>query len=621
MTIPALFRERCQRTPDRVALRAKEYGIYQEVTWRQYREHVRNVALAFIELGVLPGERVAIMGDPCPEWCYADLGAQAAGAITYGIYSTSSVSQVEYMLQNGQAKVAVAENQEYVDKLLPLADRLPALRRIIVVDTRAMFQYRDPRLMTFSEFEGLGRRRGEHEVELFERLIARGEPDEIAFLVYTSGTSGPPKPTMITHRNCLSALVGAFGEVLPGLGSEEYRTVSYLSMAHILERSLTGYFPLAYDVIPHFGENVEELGRTLFEVQPTFVCGVPRVWEKIASQMLVGIQSSSPAKILAYRWAMWTGRRYLERRWRGSRIPLALRLLYWAARQLVFRHLLRRVGLVQTRYAVATGAPLPPRIQALWQTWGVDLINLYGSTEAAGVITSQRPGFPRPGDVGTPTSVNAVRVDAAGEVLVSGPGVFPGYWADEEATREAKQDGWLRVGEIGELTDTGALRLIDRKRDIMVTAGGKNLAPTNIENALKSSPYISEAVVFAEGRRYPAALVEIDVDTVSEWARAHGVPYGDFASLVREPRVRALIAGEVARANEQLSRVEQVKKFQILPKELDPENEDDPLTPTRKVKRRLMYEKFRELVESMHEEAGAERTDPELAALSDALQS
>jgi long-chain acyl-CoA synthetase len=615
MTIPALFRERCARTPHRVAFRAKEYGIYQEVTWGQYWERVKHLGLGFVEIGIERGDRVAIVGDPCPEWCYADLAAQSAGAITYGIYSTSSPSQVRYLLENGGATVAVAENQEYVDKLLPLADALPALRKVIVVDTRSMFLYQDSRLMTLALLEELGRKLCLREPRLFEQLIERGDPDDVAFLVYTSGTSGPPKPAMISHRNCLTALVGAFGEVFPGLLSQEHRTVSYLSMAHILERCLTIYLPLASEAVPHLGESIEELPQTLFETQPTFFYGVPRVWEKIASQVLVGVQSSSWLPSLAYRWAMRVGTRYREGRWDGSRASVALGCLYWIARRLVFRHILRKVGLLRVRYALSTGAPLPPRIQALWQIWGVDLVNLYGATEAGGIITTQRPGFPRPGDVGTPTGVNAVRLAGDGEVLISGPGVFRGYWKNEGATREVKDGEWLRIGEIGELGAGGVLRLIDRKRDIMVTAGGKNLAPTNIENALKASPYVSEAVVFADGRRYPVALIEIDAGTVSEWARAHAVAYTDFASLVGHSRIRELVAGEVGRANEQLAHVEQVKKFRLLPKELDPENEDDPLTPTRKVKRKLMYEKFRELVESMYAGEEADLIDAELARL------
>jgi long-chain acyl-CoA synthetase len=615
-TIPSLFWERCRRTPERVAFRYKRYGIHNPVTWRAYGERVREVASGLRALGIGSGDRVAIVGDPCPEWCYTDLAALSLGAVTYGIYATCSSSQFHYMLDNGGAAVVVAENQEHVDKVLPLVERLPALRRVVVVDTRAMFQYRDPRLMTFDELVATGRTRAAEDAVALAAAVAAGQPEDVAFLVYTSGTSGPPKPAMISHRNCLTGIVGAFGEIFPDLGRSAHRTVSYLSMAHILERTLTIYLPLVYDVVPHLPESVEELGAMLFEVQPTFVYGVPRVWEKLASRVLVGVQSSSPVKALAYQWAMRIGRRYRTARWEGRPASPILALAYRAAHHAVFRHIRRRLGLARTRYALSTGAPLPPEVQVLWQIWGVDLVNLYGSTEAGGVITSQRPGYPRPGDVGMPASANAVCLAPDGEVLVRGTGVFRGYWRDEQSTAEAFADGWLRVGEIGELDAAGRLRLVDRKRDIMVTAAGKNLAPTNIENALKASPYISEAVVVADGRPYPTALIEIDADTVAEWARAQGIAYSDFASLVSHPRVVELIAREVDRANEQLARVEQVKKFRLLPRELDPENEDDPLTPTRKVKRKLMVETFADLVESMYrEEAPAMRATSPLRIL------
>ena len=557
-----------------------------------------RLCLGLVELGIARGDRVAIMGDPCPEWCYADLAALCAGAITYGIYPTSSVSQVRYVLENGGAKVVVAENQEHVDKLLPLADEFPGLLRIVVADTRGMIFYRHPKLMTLAELAQLAERRSP---QLFDELVRRGSADDVMNIVYTSGTSGPPKAAMVTHRNSLTALAGSYGEIFPGLAREEHRSVSYLSMAHMLERLMTGYFPLVFDVVPHFGESIDELSQTLYDVQPTFLCSVPRVWEKIASQVLVGVQSSSPLKRRMYRWAMRIGTHYREAHWAG-RASAARAIGYFLARQLVFRHILRRVGFAHLQYACSAGAALPPRVQGMWQTWGVDLVNLYGATEAGGTITSQRPGFPRPGDVGYPAAANEVRLAEDGEVLVRGSGVFPGYWNDPTASAQAKEGEWLRVGEIGELGPKGELRLIDRKRDIMVTAGGKNIAPTNIESALKASPYISEAVVFAEGRRYPVALIEIDAATVSEWARAQRIAYGDFASLVGQPAVLALIQRELERANQTLARVEQVKKFRLLPKELDPENEGDPLTATRKIKRKVMYERFKDLVESMYKE-------------------
>jgi len=608
VSIPALFLDRCRRTPRRVAARVKEYGLYREVSWAEYRRHAEHVGLGLLEAGVEAGDRVAIMADPSIEWCYADLGAQTIGAITYGIYSTSSPSQVRYLLEDGRAVIAVAGNEEYADKIRAAADGLPGLRAIVVVDPEGMVPPSDGRVRMLADLEHDGRRRAEREPELFETLGARPRPDDLAYLVYTSGTSGPPKPAMMSHRNCLTALVQGLGEVFPALAREEQRSISYLSMAHILERVLTTYVPLAYDVVPHFGEHVEELALTLFETQPTFFHGVPRVWEKLASQVLVGAQSTSRLKSLAYRAAMTVGTRYRERRWEGAGAPAWLRTLYGLARLLVFRHILRKAGLLHVRHAVSTGAPLPPRVQALWQIWGVDLVNLYGATEAGGIITSQRPGFPRPGDVGTPTSIAPLRLGPDGEVLVSGPGVFLGYRDNERATREARDGEWLRVGEVAELDARGALRLIDRKKDIMVTAGGKNLAPTQIENSLKASPYISEAVVFAEGRRYPVALIEIDAGTVAEWARTHAVVYTDFASLIGHERVQRLIADEVELANAHLARVEQIKRFRLLPKELDPEHEDDPVTATRKVKRSLMYERYRELVESMY--AGVEDVAP-----------
>src|SRR5215470_3467212 len=588
VSIPALFLDRCRRTPRRVAARVREYGLYREVTWAEYRMHVEHVALGLLEAGVTAGDRVTIMADPSIESCYVDLGAQSIGAVTYGIYATSSPSQVRYLLEDGRAVIAVAGNEEYADKLRAAGEGLGGLRAIVVVDPEGMVRRPDDRLRTLAELEDDGRRRAEREPELFEALAARPRADALAYLVYTSGTSGPPKPAMMSHRNCLSALVGGLGEVFPALAREEQRSVSYLSMAHILERVLTTYVPLAYDVVPHFGESVDELALTLFETQPTFFYGVPRVWEKLASQVLVGAQSTSRLKSLAYRAAMWVGTRYRERRWQGARVPPGLAALYALARLVVFRHILRKAGLLHVRHAIATGAPLPPRVQALWQIWGVDLVNTYGATEAGGIITSQRPGFPRPGDVGTATTIAPLRLGPDGEVQVSGPGVFLGYRDNEVATREARDGDWLRVGEVGELDARGVLRLIDRKKDIMVTAGGKNLAPTQIENALKASPYISEAVVFAEGRRYPVALIEIDGGTVAEWARANAVSYSDFASLIGHERVQRLVAGEVALANEQLARVEQVKRFRLLPKELDPEHEDDPVTATRKVKRSHM---------------------------------
>jgi long-chain acyl-CoA synthetase len=599
-SIPILFKDRVERSPEEVAFRFKELGIYQEVTWQEYWKQVEEFSLGLIDLGLKHGDRVAIMGDPCAEWLYADLSILCAGAISFGIYATSSPEETCYTVERVKAKFFIAEDQEYVDKILPFIDRYPFLLKIIVADTRATFMYKHPRLISFSDVQELGRKRKVKEPDKLIHLIKQTHCDEPAFLVFTSGTTGMPKPATITHRGILSSLVYAFWEYFPKVWTHEQRAISHLSLAHIVERSFSIYFPLVYEWIPHIGEEIEYLQETLFEVQPTFFHGVPRIWEKVAGQILVGIESSSWIKKKSYRLAMKIGWRYIEIRWGGKEISLLWRVLYWIAVQICFRHILHQVGFKKTKYVLTTGAPMPPQIQRLWQVWGLDLVNLYGSTESSGILSSQKPGFPMPGDMGKPPTVNKVKLAQDGELMVSGPGVFAGYWQDEEKTKEVIKDNWLYMGEIFEYTDDGSLKMIDRKKDIMITSGGKNISPTLIENSIKASPYISEVVVFADGRKFPSALIEIDFNTVGEWARSNKVLYAGLTSLVTHPEVYKLIGEEVRKGNQTLARVEQVKKFRIIPQELDPEAGET--TPTRKIKRSLMYEMFGNLVEEMYKQ-------------------
>lgn len=597
-SIPKFFMDRYKNDGDKVAFRYKDLGVYKEVTWSRYWKEVEEFCLGLLELGLKEGDRVAIMGDSCAEWLYADLAILSAAGISFGIYSTSSPEETCYTVEKAEAKFFIAENQEYVDKILPFADRFPSLRKIIVIDTRAMFMYRNPRLTSFASVQELGRTSKARNPDQFNRLIEKTDGDRPAFLVFTSGTTGASKPAVITHKGILTSLVYASSEIFPKLLTHEQRSISHLSLAHIVERAYSIYFPLIYDWKPHIGEKVDYLQETLFEVRPTFFHGVPRIWEKFAAQILVGIESSAWVKKRAYSLAMRIGWKYMKLRWRAKGVPVGWRLLYWVAFQICFRHILHQVGLNKVEYVMSTGAPLPPQIQRLWQVWGLDLINQYGSTETSGIISSQPVGFPEPGDLGRPTSVNSVRLADDGEILIAGPGVFPGYWNDSEKTREIMQDGWLCMGEIFEYTLDQNLKMIDRKKDIMVTSGGKNIAPTFIENAIEASPYISKAVVFADGRKFPCALIEIDFDTVADWARRSRVLYTGFTSLAEHPEVIHLIGKEVAKANQTLARVEQVKKFRIIPQELDPEAGET--TPTRKIKRALMYKMFGHLVEEMY---------------------
>jgi long-chain acyl-CoA synthetase len=597
-SIPKFFMDRYKNDGDEVAFRYKDLGIYKEVTWKQYWKEVEEFCLGLLELGLEKGDRVAIMGDSCAEWLYADLAILSAGGISFGIYSTSSPEETCYTIEKTEAKLFIAENQEYVDKILPFVDQFPFLKKVIVIDTRAMFMYRDPRLISFASVQELGQRSKAENLDQFCQLIEVTRGDRPAFLVFTSGTTGAAKPAMITHKGILASLVYASSEIFPKLLTHEQRSISHLSLAHIVERAYSIYFPLIYDWKPHIGEKVDYLQETLFEVRPTFFHGVPRIWEKFAAQILVGIESSAWVKKRTFSLAMRIGWKYMRMRWKGERIPVVWRLLYWVAFQICFRHILHQVGLNKAEYIMSTGAPLPPQIQRLWQVWGLDLINQYGSTETSGIISSQQVGFPEPGDLGKPTSINRVALADDGEILVGGPGVFPGYWNDVEKTQEIIRNGWLYMGEIFEYTQDRNLRMIDRKKDIMVTSGGKNIAPTFIENAIEASPYISKAVVFADGRKFPCALIEIDFDTVADWARRNKVLYTGFTSLTDHPEINSLIAKEVVKANQTLARVEQVKKFRIIPQELDPEAGET--TPTRKIKRTLMYKMFGHLVEEMY---------------------
>ena len=598
-SVPQLFLERAAARPDAVALRYKDFGLYQEVTWRKYREEVEAFALGLISLGVKPSDRIAIMGDPCFEYFVADMAGLVVGAITYGIYTTCSANEVRHQLENAEARIFIAENQEYVDKVLELKNLSTELRHIIVADMRAMFLYNDQRILSFATVQELGRKLYARQPQLFERRVKSVKADEIAIFVYTSGTTGPPKAAMITHRDLMVGMVNTYLQGYPELEIGEHRIVSHLPLAHLVERSMSMCLTLIADVVPHIGEDTENLRQTLIEVEPTFFHAVPRIWEKFASQILVNIDRSTLLKRLAYKAAMSVGHRYARYRRQRRPSPLWVAIAYGLARGLVFKPMLMKIGMHKLRAALTAGAPIPPPIQSLWQVWGVNLRNLYGITEHT-LVLCQSERFPEPGDVGVPLYPKEVQLAPDGEILVRGPGMFVGYWKNEAATNEVVRDGWFSTGDVAELMENGRFRIVDRKKDIMVTAGGKNIAPSEIENLLKASPFISEAILFADGRKFPSVLIEIDFDTVSDWARNNGVVYTGFTSLARHPRVVELISREIDKVNSQLARVEQVKRFRIIPKELDPEEGDT--TPTRKVKRRHMYTLFKDLVEDMYRE-------------------
>jgi long-chain acyl-CoA synthetase len=598
-TAPHLLCEHARHRPDAVAFRSKHFGVYRERRWRDYAALVAHAARILQELCVQRGERVAIMGDVCEEWMICDLAAQSLGAIVYGIYPTASPTEVNYQMRDGGACLFIAEDQEYVDKILPIADRLPDLRAILVLDKSAMFDYAHPKLRGFAALRDQLAAPG---LDWLEMQVAVLKPDDPAFIVYTSGTTGEPKGALVAHGKHLAA-TDTVAAQYPTLREKLHRTVVYLPMCHVLGRDVAITLPLISNLVPHFGEDPEDFAATLFEVAPTVLFTVPRYLQKFASHVLVGMLNSSALKRFIYQRAMQWTRSFVRRRWDGTAttVQVAINALL---RVLVFRPILNKLGFAQLELVVSGGAALPAETTALWHIYGVNVVEMYGQTEeAGGIIAGQRGPFPHPGNVGTPVDGVEVTLAADGEVLLRSPDLFEGYWGNEEATHEVlRADGWLHTGDVAEWHD-GALRLVDRARDFIVTAGGKTVSPSFIENTLRASPYVAEVIVFGHGRKYITAIIEIDFDTVADWARAHDVSYTGFASLIAHPRVEELIKAEIDKANGDLARVEQIKSFRILPKELDPEEEGEPVTPTRKVKRKLMYERFAQLVEAMYDDS------------------
>jgi len=599
-TIPGILLERAKKTPDEVAYRAKKFGIYREHTWAELAERGASCAMGLKKLGLTHGNRLALMGDPCEEYMICELAAEALGAVTYGIYPTSSQKELKYLMEDGGACIFVAEGQEYVDRLLPLFDKLPHLKHIVVIDYQGMFMYDHSSLIPYEKLMQDGEKFHRSNPGMFKEIVSRVKPTDSVFIVYTSGTTGNPKGVLISHGKHLAGTYNII-DCFPILAEQPHRTVIYLPLCHILGKDVAITLPLLSRIVPHYGEDIEDLGQTIFEIAPTILFTVPRYLQKFVSNIIVGIESSSRIKKYVYQLSLKIGRLYIKNLWEGNG-NFFLDLLYRICYHVSFRPILNKIGFDKLKFAVSGGAPLPSEVMALWQIYGVSLVEMYGQTETAGaIIAGQRQRFARPGNIGVPPTGWEVKFGENNEILVKANDIFEGYWNSPELTKKVlDEEGWLHTGDVGELTPEGNLKIVDRMRDIIVTSGGKTLSPTYIENALRSSAYISEAVVFGHNRKYISALIEIDFETVSAWARLNNISYTGFTNLSQHPEALKLIGSEIEKGNKDLARVEQIKTFRVLPKELDPEEEGEPITPTRKVKRELMYKKFQELVDSMY---------------------
>jgi len=592
-TLPRLLRERARRTPGAVALREKEYGIWQRVTWEDHLGHVRRFCLGLVSLGLERGDKIAILSENRREWVWAELAAMSASAVGVGVYPTSPAAEVKYVVAHSEAAYVVCEDQEQVDKIL--AVELPRVRRIVVADMRGVSGYRDPRLVSFEEVERLGAAHERAHPALFDALVDATEAGDVAFLIYTSGTTGFPKGAMISHRNVLAQARSATEATGIRAGDS---VVSYLPLCHVAEQILSVYLPLHLGMEVNFAESVRTIQEDLREIAPTVFLGVPRIWEKLQASIVVKMSEAPRWRRALFERAVAHGRRCAEARLAGRPPGLPARALLLVHRVLVLRALQNYVGLRKARLTFSAAAAISPEVLRFFHAIGIPVREGYGMTECTGFSFVQRAGEVRLGTVGRALPGLEYRLAGDGELLKRGETVFLGYYRDPEATRATLEGGWLHSGDVAEVDPDGQLRIVDRKKAIFVTAGGKNVSPSLVENALKVSPYVKEAVVVGDGERFLAALVQIDPENVGQWATERRLAYTNFKSLARLPEVRDLVAAEVERANEGLAPVEQVRAFRLLEKELD--HDDDEVTATMKVRRKTVYEKFAPLIAEIY---------------------
>ena len=600
-TFPERLVERARRRGDEIALREKKYGIWQEVTWREYAAHVRAVALGLEHLGLRSGDTVAVISGNRPAWLYVELAAQSIGAIPLGIFVDALPDQVRRVLEHSEARVVLAEDQEQADKVLGVRDALPRLEWIVVDDVRGLETYQEPTVVSLERVETQGRAVDERDRGRYESLLAQRRPEDVALLSYTSGTTGMAKAAMISHRNLLAMAAGVT-EVDPIREGNEI--VSFLPFAWVGEQLVSVAIALHVGATVNFPEEPETARDDLREIGPHVMIAPPRFWEAMCSEYQVKIGDSGFVKRLATRAALALGERAATSERDHSRPRVLAGVQRALARGLAFRTLLDKLGLSRVQRAYTGGAPLGPEIFAFFRTIGLNLKQVYGQTETSGICVVHPDGDVRAGTVGKPTPGTRVRISESGEILVAGESVFLGYYNNPEATARALEDGWLRTGDAGFLDEHGHLVMIDRVTDVLKMADGSRFSPALIENKLKFSPFVREAVVVGEERPFAVALIQIDIGNVGNWAEARRLPFTTFKDLSGKPEVAVLIGEAVTRVNQDLPSAARIREFALFDKELDAD--DGELTRTQKVRRGTILTKYRDMIERLYAGASAE---------------
>lgn len=596
-TIPAMFWNGVQKRGPQVWMRQKKLGIWRASTWDQTAQAVREIAGGLMDLGFKPGDTASILSNTVVEWVQTDLAILSAGGVANGIYPTDAASQVHYLCEDSRTSVLFVEDDEQLDKALEIRDRLPGLKKIVVFDMEGLRELDDPGVISLAALRELGARYiGRQPDELMHR-VRQCRPEDLAILVYTSGTTGKPKGAMHSHRGLVYTVRGYNTLVAQ---TEKDERMCFLPLCHIAERLGGEYHALYTGAILNFVENPETVPENVREIAPTVFTAVPRVWEKFYSGVMIALKEASPLQQATYAWGIGVGMEIADKVLAGQPVDGFLKFKFTVARWLALNNVRKLIGIHRSRFLVTGAAPISPDLVKWYLALGVPMLEVWGMTESCGAATGVPAARIKPGSIGPAAGYNEVKLDpATGEILVRGTNVFMGYLNQPEKTAETiDAEGWLHTGDVGLVDEDGYFRITDRMKDIIITAGGKNITPSELENELKFSPYITDAVVIGDKLPYLTVIVMIDQENVEKYAQDHDVPFSNYASLTRSAEVQALIQAEIDRVNKKFARVEQIKKFFLLDTQLSAEDEE--LTPTMKLKRKLVQTKYAPQIEAMY---------------------
>jgi long-chain acyl-CoA synthetase len=593
-TLPKLFLKKAAERGDRIAMREKDFGIWQSYSWNDYRAYALDIAYGLLSLGLERGDVVSIQSEDCREWLWTDVGAMLAGGVVNGIYPTYQSRQVEHALTDSKCRFLFAEDEEQLDKFLEIEDAVTQIEKVYVFDWRGLRGFDHPKVAPLDKLIEIGREFGAKNQGLIEKIAEQGSGDDLAALVYTSGTTGMPKGAMLSQRYIIFQMKLAPDYVRMTQADE---ILTYLPLCHVAERIFSAWLQIPTGTTLNLAESPETVAQNLQELSPTYILAVPRVWEKFYSRVTTAISEATWIGQKAYKVALAIGMRRADKLIAGQPLTIADKILFELADRLVFRNIKKLLGLNRVRAAITGAAPISPSLLKWYLAIGLAIDELWGQTEI-GIITTTRKGIFRQGKVGKAISGTNVKISDNGEIIARSIGQFDGYLNLPERTAETIVDGWVHTGDVGELDDEGYLSITDRLKDIIITAGGKNITPSVMENELKFSPFISDAVVIGDARKYLTCLIMIDQENVEHYAQTHSVPFTDYRSLCSRPEIVELIGDEVARVNKEFSSVEQVKKFRLIDVLLTAEDEE--LTPTMKLKRSFVSNKYGELIDSMY---------------------